>query len=218
VRDGVLYGALRDPNEFRKHCMADGNRLPPGAVGVAIELQIDEKGCARPAMSHQISHQHLNEVSINLHVYSTRYYSREIPVFETSRLILRSRTAILYGMIKRIKFLGIPVADQDRALEFYTEKLGFRVLTDQAFSEKQRWIELSIPGAETGITLFTPEGHENRIGTFINSSWEVDDIDKTYHELQAKGVELGGPPQKQSWGSFLTIKDSEGNQILLSSR
>ena len=38
-------------------------------------------------------------------------------------------------MIKRIKFLGIPVLDQDRALNFYTEKLGFRVFTDQQFSE-----------------------------------------------------------------------------------
>lgn len=52
-------------------------------------------------------------------------------------------------MIKRIKFLGIPVRDQDRALAFYTGKLGFRVLTDQQFSETQRWIEVSIPGAET---------------------------------------------------------------------
>ena len=43
-------------------------------------------------------------------------------------------------MIKRIKFLGIPVRDQDRALKFYTEKLGFRILTDQQFSETQRWI------------------------------------------------------------------------------
>jgi catechol 2,3-dioxygenase-like lactoylglutathione lyase family enzyme len=60
-------------------------------------------------------------------------------------------------MIKRIKFLGIPVRDQDRALRFYTEKLGMRVLTDQEFSDKQR-IELSIPGAETGVSLFTPDG------------------------------------------------------------
>ncbi len=43
-------------------------------------------------------------------------------------------------MIKRIKFLGIPVRDQERALRFYTEKLGFRILTDQEFTEKQRWI------------------------------------------------------------------------------
>ena len=121
-------------------------------------------------------------------------------------------------MIKRIKFLGIPVHDQDRALRFYTEKLGFRILTDQPFSEKQRWIELSIPGADTGIVLFTPEGQEDRIGTFVNSSWEVDNIDKTYRELQEKGVEFAGPPQKQPWGTFLMMKDSEGNQIVLSSR
>jgi len=121
-------------------------------------------------------------------------------------------------MIKRIKFLGIPVRDQDRALRFYTEKLGMRVLTDQEFSATQRWIELQIPGAETGISLFTPEGHEDRIGTFINSSWEVDNVEKTYAELQAKGVEFKGPPEKQPWGTFLIMKDSEGNQIVLSSR
>ncbi len=121
-------------------------------------------------------------------------------------------------MIKRIKFLGIPVRDQDRALAFYTEKLGFRVFTDQQFSEKQRWIELSIPGAETGIVLFTPDGHEDRIGTFLNSSWEVDNIEKTYAELSAKGVEFAGPPQNQPWGSFAMMKDSEGNSITLSSK
>jgi predicted enzyme related to lactoylglutathione lyase len=121
-------------------------------------------------------------------------------------------------MIKRIKFLGIPVKDQDRALAFYTEKLGFRILTDQPMSDTQRWIELSIPGAQTGITLFTPEGHEDRIGGFINTSWEVDDVDQTFADLQAKGVEFAGPPQKQPWGTFVMMKDSEGNQIVLSAR
>lgn len=121
-------------------------------------------------------------------------------------------------MIKRIKFLGIPVKDQDRALAFYTEKLGFRILTDQPMSDTQRWIELSIPGAQTGITLFTPQGHEDRIGGFVNTSWEVDDVDQTYADLQAKGVEFAGPPQKQPWGTFVMMKDSEGNQIVLSAR
>jgi len=121
-------------------------------------------------------------------------------------------------MIKRIKFLGIPVADQDRALRFYTEKLGFRILTDQEFNEKQRWIELSIPGAETGISLFTPEGLENRVGTFLNTSWEVENIAKTYDELTARGVEFAKPPEKQPWGTYAVLKDSEGNQIVLSSR
>lgn len=121
-------------------------------------------------------------------------------------------------MIRRIKFLGIAVRDQDRALAFYTEKLGFRILTDQQLSPKQRWIELSIPGAETGVVLFTPDGHEDRIGTFLNSSWEVDDVEKTYAELRAKGVVFSGPPEKQHWGTFVKMHDSEDNQILLSSR
>jgi predicted enzyme related to lactoylglutathione lyase len=120
-------------------------------------------------------------------------------------------------MIKRIKFLGIPVRDQDRALKFYTDKLGFSVLTDQKFSEKQRWIELSVPGAETGVVLFTPEGHENRIGTFVHTSWVVDDVEKTYEKLKSKGVEFAGAPQTQPWGTFVMMKDSEGNQILLTS-
>ena len=45
-------------------------------------------------------------------------------------------------MIKCIKFVSIPVRDQDAALEFYTRKLGFTVFTDQPFNDKQRWIEL----------------------------------------------------------------------------
>ncbi len=120
-------------------------------------------------------------------------------------------------MIKRIKFIGIPVSNQDRALAFYTEKLGFTVLTDQQFSESQRWIELSIPGAETGVVLFTPHGQEDRVGTFVNTSWAVSDVQEAYSELQSKGVEFAGPPQKQPWGSFVMMKDSEGNQIVLAS-
>jgi predicted enzyme related to lactoylglutathione lyase len=121
-------------------------------------------------------------------------------------------------MIKRIKFIGIPVGDQDRALEFYTEKLGFRILTDQQFSATQRWIELSIPGAETGVSLFTPEGHEDRIGTFVNTSWEVENVEKAYEALLAKGVEFMAPPVKQPWGTSVIMKDSEGNRIVLASR
>ena len=83
-------------------------------------------------------------------------------------------------MIRQIKFISIPVADQNRALDFYTEKLGFTIITDQPFDEKQRWIELRIPKAETRVVLFTPEGDEKRIGSFMNMSYTCDDIDKTY--------------------------------------
>lgn len=51
-------------------------------------------------------------------------------------------------MVRGIKFVGIPVRDQDVALNFYTNALGLKVATDQPFNDKQRWIELLIPGAE----------------------------------------------------------------------
>ena len=121
-------------------------------------------------------------------------------------------------MIKGIKFVGISVSNQDRSLRFYTEKLGFRIKTDQPFNDKQRWIELSIPGAQTGIVLFTPDGHENRIGTFSSISLWTDDLEGTYNELLAKGVEFAGPPAKQDWGTFVILKDPDGNQFVLGSR
>jgi len=67
-------------------------------------------------------------------------------------------------VVRGIKFVGIPVRNQDVSLNFYTKTLGLKVITDQPFTDTQRWIELLIPGAETGLALYTPEGHEKRIG------------------------------------------------------
>ena len=120
-------------------------------------------------------------------------------------------------MIRGIKFGSIPVRDQDRALAFYTEKLGFNILTDQPFGE-QRWIELGIPGAESGIVLFTPKEHESHIGTFTHISVWCDNVEKTYQELLPRGVEFDGPPQKMPWGSFVKFSDPDGNQFVLSSK
>jgi predicted enzyme related to lactoylglutathione lyase len=118
-------------------------------------------------------------------------------------------------LIKGIKFLGVCVRDQARALQFYTEKLGFKVRNNQPFEGGQRWIELEIPGAETGVVLFTPKGQEDRIGTFVNTSLWTDDLDGTYEELKGKGVEFTTPPTKQFWGSFAMFKDPDGNSFVL---
>ena len=119
-------------------------------------------------------------------------------------------------MIKRIKFISIPVHDQKRALDFYTDKLGFTIITDQPFDEKQRWIELRVPKAETRVVLFTAEGEEKRIGGMMNMSYECDDIDQTYEELKKRGVEFEGLPEKQPWGTYAMFKDSEGNRFVVS--
>jgi predicted enzyme related to lactoylglutathione lyase len=127
-----------------------------------------------------------------------------------------SATALACGtMITNIKFVSIPVRDQNRALDFYTEKLGFTIITDQPFDEKQRWIELRIPKAETRVVLYTMEGQEDRIGTFSPVVFASPDVEKTYEELKARGVVFDGPPEKQPWGTFAKFRDSEDNQFVL---
>ena len=119
-------------------------------------------------------------------------------------------------MITHIKFVSIPVREQNRALDFYTEKLGFTIITDQPFDDKQRWIELRVPKAETRVVLFTMDGDEERIGSMMPATFACEDIDKTYDELSGRGVEFEGKPQKQHWGSYAMFKDSEGNRFVLS--
>ena len=120
-------------------------------------------------------------------------------------------------MIKCIKFVSVPVTDQQRAVDFYTQKLGMRVLTDQPFSDTQRWIELGIPRAETRLVLFTAPGQEKMIGGFMNISFTADDAEATAKQMKEKGVEFVQEPQKADWGTAAIFKDPDGNQFVLSS-
>jgi predicted enzyme related to lactoylglutathione lyase len=120
-------------------------------------------------------------------------------------------------MITHIKFAGIPVSDQDRALAFYTEKLGFEIATDQPMGPGKRWIELRIGQSTTRLVLFTPEGQEDRIGSFFNGSLACDNVEATYRQLTQRGVEFVDPPTAQPWGTYARLKDPDGNTLLLSS-
>jgi catechol 2,3-dioxygenase-like lactoylglutathione lyase family enzyme len=121
-------------------------------------------------------------------------------------------------MIRGISVASIPVRNQDAALKFYTEKLGFKVLTDQPYNGKQRWIELLIPGAESKLALFTPEGHEGRIGGFQPLTFWCDDVLATSKILKAKGVEFAAEPKTEVWGTVAIFKDVDGNQFVLSNK
>ena len=120
-------------------------------------------------------------------------------------------------MIRKVKFVTIPVKDQDRALDFYVNKLGFSVVTDQPMGPGQRWIELRPSKGDSGIALFTPPGQENRVGSFLGISLECDDVEKTHADLTEAGVQFVEPPKKEPWGVMAIVKDSEGNQLVLSS-
>jgi predicted enzyme related to lactoylglutathione lyase len=121
-------------------------------------------------------------------------------------------------MISHVKFVTIPTLDQDRALKFWTERVGFRVLTDQPFNDKQRWIELRIGSSDTRFVLFVFDDQGLKPGMPFNGALACDDVEQTYQELTAKGVEFTQTPKKQAWGTFAMFKDLDGNQFVLSSR
>ena len=120
-------------------------------------------------------------------------------------------------MITHIKFVSVPTTDQNRALAFYTEKLGFKLLTDQPFGESQRWIELRVGTSETRFVLFTADDGP-KPGFAFNGALACDNVERTYEELKGRGVPFTAAPQKQPWGTFAVFTDPDGNQFVLSSR
>jgi catechol 2,3-dioxygenase-like lactoylglutathione lyase family enzyme len=120
-------------------------------------------------------------------------------------------------MIRGVKFVSIPVTDQNRALAFYTEKLGFRIVTDQPFSDTQRWIELGIPSAETRIVLFRFD-ERYKPGGNMNFTFWTDNVVETSRELKSKGVHFTMEPTTFNWGSSAAFEDVDGNIFLLSSK
>lgn len=114
--------------------------------------------------------------------------------------------------IQYIDLLGMPVTDQQRSLEFYTQMLGFeeRVNMEHFEMEDTRWIELLPPNSNTAIVLATWED-AGSLGTIV---LVTTDIEADYAELKAKGLDLP-PVEHQPWGSSTMITDPDGNQLLL---
>jgi catechol 2,3-dioxygenase-like lactoylglutathione lyase family enzyme len=117
--------------------------------------------------------------------------------------------------ITSIQTITIPVADQQRAFEFYRDVLGFEVRQDNAFGES-RWLTVAPPAGQTEMVLHIPfpgtEPGSSR-GVVLNS----DDIEGTCAALRAAGVVVDGP-DSQGWGPQATFADPDGNGFVLVQR
>jgi predicted enzyme related to lactoylglutathione lyase len=124
-------------------------------------------------------------------------------------------------VITRINTVSVFVTDQDRSRDFYANQLGFEVLMDAPMGQG-RWIQLAPKGAQTSLVLMKPtedmpaDVHaksKSLIGGFTNFIFAVDDIQATYNDLSARGVEFADKPAQQPWGWWAAIKDPDGNII-----
>lgn len=114
--------------------------------------------------------------------------------------------------IKRIQLMSVPVSDQDRAKQFYIDKLGFTLIFDGFFGKNMRWVQLRLPGDDPGIALVTWFA-EMPAGSLKGGVLETDDIEQTANQLIARGVDLhdDGRIQEAPWGRWVTLDDPDGN-------
>ena len=124
-------------------------------------------------------------------------------------------------MIEKVGTVSVYVSDQQRAKDFYVNKLGMELRTDAELSpgSTNRWIAVAPKGAQTEIILYLPDENWEHYKAVVGKSQSItlstSDVRATYNELKAKGVEFEAEPDVQPWGTFATLKDSEGNSILL---
>lgn len=121
--------------------------------------------------------------------------------------------------VNKIGTVVIPVSDQKRAIEFYTEKLGFEKRTDVAFGPEEgyRWVEVAPGDAVTTIALAPPPPGGSTGNRETGIGLQTDDIDSYHAELKANGVDvddevsrMGDPVPPLFW-----LRDPEGNSLMV---
>jgi catechol 2,3-dioxygenase-like lactoylglutathione lyase family enzyme len=124
-------------------------------------------------------------------------------------------------MIDYVGTVCVFVDNQDRARDFYVDKLGFDLRTDQPLSPgaTNRWVAVAPKGAATEIILYKVdenwEHYRQTVGKSQAITLNVTDMNAVYKDLKSKGVEFVSEPDPQPWGTYATIRDSEGNHLLL---
>jgi catechol 2,3-dioxygenase-like lactoylglutathione lyase family enzyme len=119
--------------------------------------------------------------------------------------------------VDKIATVVIAVSDQERAIEFYVEKLGLNKRVDVPFGDNFRWVEVAPGDAVTTIAICPPPPGTTTGNRETGISLHADDIDAYHAELSAAGVDvdpevsrMGDPVPPLFW-----LRDPEGNTLMV---
>jgi serine phosphatase RsbU (regulator of sigma subunit)/uncharacterized glyoxalase superfamily protein PhnB len=122
----------------------------------------------------------------------------------------------------RLLCVNIFVRNQDRSLQFYVEKLGFKVVVDQNYETGGRWIAVAPPDGNVVLALVAPERNSEEyklIGRSRHAVLVSENVVAKYEDWRKKGVRFHHPPQMTLWGGILTsFEDLDGNAFSLVGR
>jgi len=125
-------------------------------------------------------------------------------------------------MINQVGTVCVFVNDQDRAKDFYTNTLGFELRGDDPLypGASARWLAVAPKGAVTEVILYLPDEnwahYRQVVGQSQALTFTVTDMDALHADLKAKGVTFVQEPDRQPWGNYAIIEDSEKNRLILS--
>jgi predicted enzyme related to lactoylglutathione lyase len=119
--------------------------------------------------------------------------------------------------VSKVANVIIPVADQDRAVEFYTATLGLEKRVDVPMGDAGRWIEVAPSGADTSIAICPPGPSGAAGGKETGITLQTDDIDGYHTQLKDRSVDVdaevsryGDPVPPLFW-----FRDPEGNTLMV---
>jgi catechol 2,3-dioxygenase-like lactoylglutathione lyase family enzyme len=118
--------------------------------------------------------------------------------------------------ITQVGTIGVPVADQERALEFYVGKLGFEKRMDVPYGEGERWVEVAPPGAATTIALVRARAGD-RTGVDTQVRFATKDAEADHADLRARGIDTDPELMRYPVPMF-AFRDADGNQLLIVER
>jgi catechol 2,3-dioxygenase-like lactoylglutathione lyase family enzyme len=121
--------------------------------------------------------------------------------------------------ISQVATVIVPVSDQDRAAEFYVEKLGFEKRRDIAMGENYRWLEVAPVGAATTIALIPPREGEP-IGIDTHAAFATEDIDADHASLRGSGVDVDEEVSRMGdpVPPMFFFRDQDANTLLIVQR
>lgn len=112
-------------------------------------------------------------------------------------------------MKMKLELVPVPVTDVDKAIDFYTNKVGFNLDHDHRVSESLRFVQLTPEGSACSIVI--GEGiTKMKPGSQQGLQVVVEDTQTVYDELKKKSVEVSDM-QTMPWGIFTSFNDPDGN-------
>jgi len=119
---------------------------------------------------------------------------------------------------QRIAHISLVVEDYDEAIQFYTDKLDFRLVEDTRLTDTKRWVIVAPRGATECCLLLAKAADEKQRASIGNQTGGrvflflfTDDFWRDYNKMCAKGIRFVRPPEQKEYGTVAVFEDLYGN-------